>query len=157
MINKFSFILILFLLHLEFPYSGYCQNSKITAVIKRDSEYSGFVQFNLNIFPAHTDSRINIEISQVDKFGKESILSASAVIFKAVLNKKGYESESGIVYESNYTAIKENNIWNDDYLSIGDCSENTSINGIVKLRIKSNYVFRIYNLDEKFFEEKLTL
>jgi hypothetical protein len=155
--NIIHFTLFAFLLLATIPLSGICQNSKTSAFIKKEAEYSEYVHFTLKVFPARYDSRFNIEISQIDKNGKEGTLSASVINITTVLYTKGYESESGKVYESNYTAIKENDIWNDDYMIIRDCSESTFLEGAVKLRKSGDYIFRIYNQDEKFFEEKVSL
>ena len=155
--NIFIYTLFAFLLFTAIPLSGICQHSKTSAFIKKEAEYSEYVHFTLKIFPARQDNRYNIEISQIDKSGKEGMLSASVINIVTVQYKKGYESESGKVYESNYTAIKENDTWSDDYMIIRDCSESTYLEGAFKLRKNGNYVFRIYNQDEKFFEEKVSL
>ena len=153
----FQYTLFAFLLFAVIPLSGLCQQSKTTAFVKKEAEYSEYVHFTLKVFPAKHDSRFNIEISQIDKNGKEGTLSASVINITTVLYTKGYESESGKVYESNYTAIKENDTWSDDYMIIRDCSESTFLEGAVKLRKDGNYIFRIYNQDDKFFEEKVSI
>jgi len=153
----FCYAVLAFLLIAAIPLSGICQNKKASAFLKKEAEYSEYVHFTLKVFPSNDDNRFNIEISQVDKTGKEGTLSASVINIKTVLYKKGYASESGKVYESNYTAIKENDTWSDDYMIIRDCSESTFLEGAVKLRKDGNYIFRIYNQDDKFFEEKVSI
>jgi hypothetical protein len=147
----------LFLLLAANTVSGLCQHTKTSAIIKKEAEYSEYVHFILKVFPARQFNRFNIELSQVDKFEKEGILSASVINIKTVIYKKGYQTESGKVYESNYTAIKENDTWSDDYMEIKDCSESSFLEGAFKLRKNGNYILRIYNQDEKFFEEKINL
>lgn len=151
------YILHSFLILIAIPLSGICQHSKTTAYFKTASEQSEYSVYTLKIYPVIIDKRFNIEITQIDKTGKEGLLSASLINIETILYKKGYESESGKVYESNYTAIRENDKWYDDYLSVGDCSESTFLEGTVKLRKKGNYIIRIYNQDEKFFEEKISI
>lgn len=153
----FLYTVFAFLMFAANPLSGICQHKKASAFLKKEAEYSEYVHFTLKVFPANQDNRYNIEITQIDKYGKEGTLSASVINIKTVLYTKGYESESGKVYESNYTAIKENDTWSDDYMIIRDCSESTFLEGAVKLRKDCNYIFRIYNHDEKFFEEKVSI
>lgn len=151
----FHYTLYTILIFAAIPLSGFCQHTKTTAFITKEAEYPEYVHFILKVFPSLQDNRFNIEITQIDKFGKENTLSASVINVKTVLYKKGYEMESGKVYESNYTAIKENDTWNDDCIIIRDCSESKFLEGAFKLRKNGNYTLRIYNQDEKFFEEKI--
>ncbi|MCX6157606.1 MAG: hypothetical protein WCK13_08040 [Ignavibacteriota bacterium] len=155
--HLFTKSLLAFLLFAAIPLSGICQNTKTTAFIKKEAEYSDYVHFTLKVFPARQDKRYNIEITQIDKSEKEGTLSASVINIETVQYKKGYETESGKVYESNYTAIKQNDTWSDDYMIIRDCSESTFLEGFVKLRKSGNYIIRIYNQDDNFFEEKVSL
>lgn len=100
MTNFLTNILLVFLLFASFPFYGICQHTKTTAHIKKEADYSEYVYFTLKVFPSIQDNKLNIEISQVDKSDKESTLSASVINIKTVLYKKGFETESGKIYES---------------------------------------------------------
>ena len=142
---------------LSIPVIAFCQIKDSKAYLKFHVSQNENMHYTLKVFPAHQDNIFKIELVKLDSTGNEEILSTPLINLTTILYKKGYQMESGKVYESIYVAVKENDQWKDDYFDIDNCPESTYFESRIILNKNGVYIIRVFNQMNLFFEEKIVI
>ena len=135
--------------------SGYCQNIITFADISEvnnTADTSEFRIFNVGISPGYKDSGYRIDVE--DKNGK--LLYSSEIGVKLIVHKKNFKLPGSNKEEWDYeTEVKSNDIWTDEYMEIGDCSNSKYLSCL--LRLKKNERYRILIIDggKVIFEKEI--
>lgn len=147
--KKLIIILILF------PMFCFGQNVITHAYIEKNTSkdnLSPYDIFYLKISPGYKDQGYKIEVVQIDNSGKEIILTKPEISVDLLVYKKNYRMPDGKEEWDYETVVKSNDIWTDEYLDIGDCSNSKLITCTLRLRNTEKYKIRIYQKEEINFE-----
>lgn len=133
----------------------YGQNVITHAYIEKNTakeNLSPYDIFYLKISPGYKDREFKIEVIQIDSDGKENILAQPEINVDLIIYKKNHRMPDGKEEWDYETEVKSNDIWTDEYIEIGDCSNSKYITCTLRLKNTEKYKIRVYHKEEKYYE-----
>ncbi|MCX6164114.1 MAG: hypothetical protein NTU73_04520 [Ignavibacteriae bacterium] len=140
-----KFILLFFFL----PLFGYSQNMlTVMWISKVDeatlcSDVSEYELYTIKISPGYRDHTYKFKLIQIDSKDKETILSEPEIGVKLNIYKKDYEMYGGKIEWDYTTEVKSNDIWTDEYIEIGDCSNSKHLTCLLRVKKTEKYKVKI--------------
>ena len=137
------------------PLFVYSQNIITTAYITKDStltaDISDYDIYTLKIRPGYHDHGYKFELIKNDSSGKEIVLSEPEINVNLIVHKKNIRMGKSDKVEWDYeTEVKSNDIWTDEYIEIGDCSNTKYLTILFRVKRNENHRIKVYH-NEKYF------
>ena len=131
------------------PLFGYSQNMLTVMWISKVeeatlcSDVSEYELYTIKISPGYRDRNFTIKLIKIDSIGNETILSQPEINVELIVHRTDYKMPDG-KYEWDYkTEIKSNDIWTDEYIEIGDCSNSKHLKGLLRLKKSEKYKIKV--------------
>ncbi|MFA5404885.1 MAG: hypothetical protein WC358_08125 [Ignavibacteria bacterium] len=151
-------IILLFLLC--FPLSGYSQNvitdisiSKVEESITC-SDVPEYELYKIEISPGYSDHTYKF-ILMIPGKTHTKVLSQPEINVDLTVYKKNYKMPDGEEEWDYETEVKSNDVWFDEYIEIGNCSNSKYITCLLQLKKKERYKILVYNNDKYLAEFKI--
>jgi hypothetical protein len=117
------------------------------------SDVSEYELYTIQISPGYRDHNFKIKMIQIDSTGKETILSNPEIHVELIVHKKSYKMPGSSYEEWDYTTeVKSNDIWTDEYIEIGDCSNTKTIACLIRVKKSERYKIKTYTGEEEYAE-----
>jgi hypothetical protein len=89
---------------------------------------------------------------KVDSAGIEEVLSQPEINAELIVHRVEYRMSDG-KYEWDYmTEVKSNDIWTDEYIEIGDCSNSKTIDCLIRVKKTERYKIKTYTGEQEYAE-----
>jgi len=108
------------------------------------SDVSDYELYTIKISPGYQDRNYTIKMIKIDSIGNETILSKPEINVELIIHKKDYKMPDG-KYEWDYeTEVKSNDKWTDQYIEIGDCSNQKHIMCLLRVKKTEKYKVKVF-------------
>jgi hypothetical protein len=116
------------------------------------SDVSDYELYTIKISPGYQDRNYTIKMICVNSIGKETILSQPEINVELIIHKKNYKMPDG-KFEWDYeTEVESNDIWTDEYIEIGDCSNQKHLTCLIRVKKSEKYKVKVF-VGEKEYSE----
>lgn len=110
------------------------------------SDVSDYELYIIKIRPGYRDYSYKFTMIQIDSVGRETILSRPEINVKLIVHKKSYKMPGSNYEEWDYTTeVKSNDTWTDEYLEIGDCSNQKHLTCLIRAMKNRKYKIKVDN------------
>ena len=134
------------------PLAGFSQNIIPHIHISENIESSDtntYKQFKIKFSPGYQDHGFKIEILNQDS----TFVTQAEINFKLIIHKKNFKlDDSKKEYWDYETEIKSNDIWNDNIIEVGDCSNNKYLFVLIRLKLPEKYIIKTYHTEYRLYE-----
>jgi hypothetical protein len=141
------------------PLFSYSQNivthisiSKVEESVNPE-DISDYELYTIKISPGYQDRNFTIKLIKIDRVDNETILSQPEINVELIIHKKNYKMSDG-KFEWDYeTEVKSNDTWTDEYIEIGNCSNQKHLTCLIRVKKSEKYKVKVFVGEKEYYRE----